>query len=211
MSQPIYEIYSYFLGIATEQTTWLYSLEPSAYVEQYQIPIHVAKIIANCCNDQVLSEPKVIAGLLTIAYTNKATSEFWEHFRPSPTYIFVEFAKNNFFPLTYIFEGVIDQGRQAYIDILNNTRIFEKLYPFIGNNAQQYSESFEYIASRERGTPTRLANLAIAAQIIPDGIFDWDSCRRGDEREYLMMFGIQELEPFVFNEWTKLYEEYGDY
>jgi hypothetical protein len=56
-----------------------------------------------------------------------------------------------------------------------------------------------------------LANLVVAADIIPDGLFDWESCLRGEEREQLMILGIQELEPEVFNEWVELYEEFGDY
>jgi hypothetical protein len=70
--------------------------------------------------------------------------------------------------------------------------------------------AMNYIRIRSRGTPRRLANLFIAAHLLPDGLFDWNSCFRGDEREQLMMFGIQEMEPEVFNEWVDLYEEFGD-
>jgi hypothetical protein len=210
MSQPIYEIYSHFLGLAKEESKRLYKFTSAEYREHFEIPLNKGMIIEVCCNFSELSNPVVIAGLLTLASTVDNPT-FWENFCPSITYIFLEFAKNNFFPITYNLDVNLNVYRQKFETIITEYRQYKNVFPNASNKVKKREDYLEHISCRARGTSTRLANLVIAAEIIPDGLFDWDSCMRGDEPEQLMMFGIQELDPEVFNKWVKLYEEYGDY
>ncbi len=209
MSQSIYQIFSDFLGLTKEHTDELYNMEPSQYVEQYQIPLEAASVIAHVCKDRLLSEPRVIAGLFTIANMKLASPDFWQKFRATSTYIFVEFAKHNFFPITYDVD--VNELRQKFETVIGDSRQYENVYEFTSPKVITKARYLDYIAFRSRGTPTRLANLVVAADIIPDGLFDWNSCLRGEEREQLMILGIQELDPEVFNEWVELYEKFGDY
>ena len=204
MSKLFYEFYSTFLDFIKEEKESLYRISPQDYSEFLLIPMETAIAIHSVHNDPVLSQPLVFAGLLTISKI-KTTPDFWKKFRPSVLYIFIEFAKNNFFPLTYNVD--INTYRHKFEIAMDYQREYKRMYPIASEKVKHYENYFEYISRRTRGNSTRLANLAIAATIIPYGIFDWKSCLRNDEGEQLMMLGIQDIEPLVFNEWVQLYEK----
>ena len=224
MSETIYNHFSFFLDFIKKNPYGIYTMKPDAYSERFGIPIETAKVIKSLTNNIFSHRGYVYAGLLALAKMPEVSPTFWTNFRPSITYIFIEFAKNNFFPFTHIdnYNNYENDKRvvikrldiegycAAYAQIIGKSREYEKLYPIVSENAQTYDNYLAYISTRSRGNPEQLAKLILATKLIPDPFFDWNSCLRGDETEQLMMFGIEKYDATRFIEWSDLYEHFHD-
>jgi hypothetical protein len=221
MSQTIYTHFSYFLDQIKKNPCEIYTMKPEAYSERFDISIEAAKVIKSLANDVFLHRGYVYAGLLALAKTPEVSPTFWTNFRKSITYIFIEFAKNKFFPFTHIENHTecceqgkpivikrldIEKYNAAYTIIIGENREYKKLYSIVSPDVKEQERYIGYVAGRSRGSPDHLASLAIAASLVPSPFFDWNSCLRGEEYEQLMMFGIVEYVADTFIEWSDMYE-----
>ena len=179
MSQTIYNHFSFFLDLIKKNPCGIYTMKPDAYSERFGIPIETARVIKSVTNHMYLHRGYVYAGLLALAKMPGVSPTFWTNFRPSITYIFIEFAKNNFFPFTHIDNHNncckldilvvikrlnIEEYCAAYTQIIGKSREYEKLYPIVSEDVQKYDTYLTYIASRSRGNPERLAKLILATK-----------------------------------------------
>jgi hypothetical protein len=225
MSQTIYNHFSYFLDLIKKNPGEIYTMKPEAYSERFGISIEAAQAIKSVANDVFLHRGYVYAGLLALAKTPGVSPTFWTNFKKTITYVFIEFAKNQFFPFTHIEDHYdccepeipveikrldIEGYTKAYEMLIGDKREYEKLYTIISPDVKAQDRFLHYIAGRMRGSPEHLASLALAASLVPVPYFDWNSCLRGDEYVQLMMFGIVPYNAREFNDWCRSYENYFD-
>jgi len=199
MSLRIYLSYSRFLGYA-KKNSWLFKLSSCSLQKRFKISMDSANVIIKCMTIPVLDTPHVIAGLLTYA-KHLNNPKFWENFQYTIEYIFIEFAYYNFFPLAQ--EWCVPRLRIAFVKLMNNTRYYEAVLERVSPRVKRHEELFNYICTRHRGNSEHLANLIIASLILPDGLFDWNSCFRGDESENLMMFGLMDMQKYYFDRFRR--------
>lgn len=195
MSQSIYNSYSRFLAYAKTADSWLFKLSDRALHERFKISANAAKVILMSMTFPKLHKPYIIASLLAYA-KHIDNDKFWKKFQYKVEYIFIEFARRNFFPLVH--DVPLANIRKGFVKIMGNTRNYEAVLAVVHPKAKRQISSFDYICTRSRGHSEHLANLIIASLILPNGLFDWNSCLRGEECENLMMFGLQEMRPDYF-------------
>jgi hypothetical protein len=196
MSQYIYDSYSAHLIYVVDEMPRLYKMNVRSFQKWFEISWLAAKSIHTVMHSSTFSqEPRVIASLLAYA-TYIDNWKFWRNFKCTIEYIFIEFALRNFFPLAY---GVdVNKLRKEFVTIMANTRDYQAVLRVVNPQASLKERYFEYVAGRSRGESEHLANLIIASLALPANVFDWNSCFRGDETEYLMMFGLKEMNPKMF-------------
>jgi hypothetical protein len=207
MSQTIYNTYSRFFGYASECDRWIYRMSANSYSKRFKIPIYIAKVIKSVNEHPTLSRSFVIGTLFALA-KHIENFDFWYNFQPKIEYIYIECARIQFFPL--IEQSHLELLRHMYEKQLGIVCNVDKLFYMFRVKMPEAQAAMNYIRIRSRCTPRRLANLFIAAHILPHGLFDWNSCFCGDERENLMMFGIEEFNQETFDKWSDLWLEFSD-
>lgn len=207
MSQTIYNTYSRFFGYASECDRWIYRMSANSYAKRFKIPMHAATVIKSVNEHPTLSRSCVIGTLFALAKHNDNVS-FWLNFQPNIEYIYIECAHIQFFPL--IEQSHLGMLRHSFEEDLGTIRDVDELFYMFHFEMPEAQNAMNYIRIRTRGTPRRLANLFIAAYFLPHNLFDWNSCFRGDEREFLMMFGIEEFNQEIFTEWSELWLKFSD-
>ncbi len=207
MSQTIYDTYSRFFGYASECDRWIYRMSANSYAKRFKIPMYIAKVIKSVNEHPTLSRSCVIGTLFALA-KHVENFDFWYNFQPKIEYIYIECARIQFFP--FITQSELGLLRHMYEQVLGIVCNVDKLFYTFRVDVPKAQSAMNYVGMRSRGTPRRLANLFIAAHLLPDGLFDWNSCFRGDEREQLMMFGIEEFNQETFDEWSDLWFQFSD-
>ena len=195
MSLTLNEFYLCNLDYAKKRKSWLYKLSARSLQKRFKISSNAAEVIHSTMSKDYFKSI-IIPSLLAYAQHIK-NNAFWKNFQLTPEYIFSEFARHNFFPLVH--GKHVKSLRNAFVSIMNNTHNYEAVLDVVNPKARYHEDMLSYISERHRGTPEHLANLIIASLIIPEGLFDWKSCHRGEESENLMMFGIEAMNQKEFN------------